>query len=118
MVSDQLAAQLRGVADFIDQSLADEHTDGQAVAEIAAERIRYLAIVAGGEAAFERRQPATDAVGTTHVRADGPAQLSAADLMTVLAALRDASCWSAQQGAVDSAVRYDALRFALGDDRG
>ena len=59
-MSDQLAAQLRGVADFIDQALADEHADRQAIAETASERIRYLAMVAAGEATFERRQPGTD----------------------------------------------------------
>jgi hypothetical protein len=70
------------------------------------------------EAAFARRQPPTDLPAATHVRGDGTAVVSAADLMTVVAALRDAALRAERQGTQGGAVRYNSLRFALGDDRG
>ena len=56
----------------------------------------------------------------SYVDRDGSAWLSSEDLMTVLAALQDASWFrSVNPGDDDRAlsVRYQSLRYRLGDDR-
>jgi hypothetical protein len=59
-------------------------------------------------------------VAATGVLPDGSAQLSAADLVTVLNALSDAQEYRSQTGdtfSVDHTIAYGALAYRLGDDR-
>lgn len=52
------------------------------------------------------------------VRPDGSAELSAADVLTVVAALAIAAWWASYCGGRDGEVaRYRSLARSLGDDR-
>jgi hypothetical protein len=54
----------------------------------------------------------------SHVRPDRSAELIAADVLTVLAALHIAAWWAAYAGGRDAEVaRYRSMARSLGDDR-